>query len=121
MMNWDRPYNGVVYFKLEIKQFIFLMFILWVFYWLIYAVPSMCLPGLVNICVCLFNQKWLGTPAIDYLLSMILMSTSKSTLYIYVNHGTMNRTLDHFFFHVFYIKLVCFVDVIYILSCLLSW
>ena len=48
-----RPYNGVVYFKYEIKQFIFLLFILWVRYWLIYAVQRMCLSGLVDICVCL--------------------------------------------------------------------
>ena len=38
------------------------MFILWVRYWLIYAVQSMYLLGLVDICICLFNQKWLGTP-----------------------------------------------------------
>ena len=61
-----RPYNGVVYFNHEIKQFIFLMFMLWVRYWFIYAVQSMCLPGLVNICVCLFNQNWLGTPGLEY-------------------------------------------------------
>ena len=41
------------------------MFILRVRYWLIYAVQNMCLSGLVDICVCLFNQKWLGTPALD--------------------------------------------------------
>ena len=39
---------------------------LWVRYWLIYAVQSMCFPGLVDICVCVFNQKWLGTPDLYY-------------------------------------------------------
>ena len=43
------------------------MFILWVRYWLIYAAQSMCLPGLVNICICLFNQKWLGTPDVAHI------------------------------------------------------
>ena len=81
------------------------MFILWVFYWLIYAVPSMCLPGLVNICVCLLNQKWLGTPALDYLLSMILMSTSKSTLYIYIRKQRDNEQNVRPFFSDFFMFL----------------
>ena len=41
------------------------MFILWVRYWLIYSVQSACLPGLVSIYKCLFNQKWLGTPVLN--------------------------------------------------------
>ena len=41
------------------------MFILWVRYWLIYAVQRMCLPVLVNICIRLFNQKWLSTPDVN--------------------------------------------------------
>ena len=44
------------------------MFILWVRYWLIYAMQSVCLPGQVDICVCLFNQKWLGPPALTFLM-----------------------------------------------------
>ena len=59
MMNWDRPYNDVVYFKYEIKQFIFLMFILWIRYWFIHAVQSMCLLGLVDIAyVSLIKSGW---------------------------------------------------------------
>ena len=36
----------------------------WVCYWLIYTEKIRCLSSLVDIYICLFNQKWLGTPVI---------------------------------------------------------
>ena len=62
-----RAYNRMEYFKYELKQFIFETLIIfeirphWVRYWFMYTVQSRCLSGLVDIHICLFSRKWLGT------------------------------------------------------------
>ena len=67
IMIWDK---SMVYFKYETKQFMFQMLITFatrphrVRYWLIYTVKIRCLSSLVDIYIRLFNQKWLGTPAL---------------------------------------------------------
>ena len=72
----------MVYFKYETKLFMLQMLITfairlhWVCYWLIYTEKIRCLSSLVDIYVCLFNQKWLGIyialPSIEMLLFVVL-------------------------------------------------
>ena len=53
------------------------MFTLWVGYQLIDAVQSMCLPSLVNICVCLFKIKKDWAPLLKYVSIDIIYFTSQ--------------------------------------------
>ena len=70
------------------------MCILWVRYWPIHAVQSMCLPGLVDICVCLFNQKWLGTPVVEQwsrtLSAMVMLYAVEFSLVIKFLHSPID-------------------------------
>ena len=54
----------MVYFKYKKKLFMLLIFEIrphWERYWLIYTVESRCLSSIVDIYICFFNKKRLGT------------------------------------------------------------